>query len=166
MVRLAKSIILLLAISRVITGAQLASFQAGAGGWQLGTIAVGDIAGDAQMEIVVPYRDDDTGEWKLDAFDWRGNHLAGFPYNAAGSPINVSPTLYDIDGDGKMEIFFTAGPTIVALKGNGVDEKGDIVSDGGVSTITIADLRTGTYTFYCSVPGHEQAGMKGTLTVS
>jgi hypothetical protein len=119
MVRLAKSVILLLAILRVIAGAQLASFQAGVGGWQLGTIAVGDITGDAQLEIVVPYRDDNTGEWKLDAYDWRGNHLAGFPYNAAGSPINVSPTLYDIDGDGKMEIFFTAGPTIVALKGNG-----------------------------------------------
>jgi plastocyanin len=54
----------------------------------------------------------------------------------------------------------------IALKGNGVDETGDIVESGGVSTIDIADLKAGTYTFYCSVPGHEAAGMKGTLTVS
>jgi uncharacterized cupredoxin-like copper-binding protein len=33
-----------------------------------------------------------------------------------------------------------------------------------VSTFT-ADLKAGTYIFYCQVPGHEQAGMKGTLTV-
>jgi len=54
----------------------------------------------------------------------------------------------------------------IALKGGGVDEKGEVVQDGGVSTIDIADLKPGTYTYYCSVPGHEQAGMKGTLTVS
>ena len=36
--------------------------------------------------------------------------------------------------------------------------------NGGTKALTL-DLPAGTYTFYCSVPGHEQAGMKGTLTV-
>jgi uncharacterized cupredoxin-like copper-binding protein len=53
----------------------------------------------------------------------------------------------------------------ISIKGNGVDEQGNQVSSGGVSTVTV-DLKPGTYTFYCSVPGHEAAGMKGTLTVS
>ena len=35
---------------------------------------------------------------------------------------------------------------------------------GGSRTLTL-DLAPGTYTFYCSVPGHELAGMKGVLTV-
>ncbi len=53
----------------------------------------------------------------------------------------------------------------ISIQGNGVDEHGNLVSGGGVSTVT-ANLKPGTYTFFCSVPGHEQAGMKGTLTVS
>ena len=35
---------------------------------------------------------------------------------------------------------------------------------GGTKTLSLT-LPPGSYTFYCSVPGHEQAGMKGTLTV-
>ena len=74
--------------------------------------------GDARLEIVVPYRDED-GLWHLDAFDDRGNRLSGFPYDAFYDPINVSPTLYDLHGDGKSEILITRGANIVALKGNG-----------------------------------------------
>ena len=36
---------------------------------------------------------------------------------------------------------------------------------GGSKTFTV-NLKPGKYTFYCSVPGHRQAGMQGTLTVS
>jgi len=53
----------------------------------------------------------------------------------------------------------------ISIKGNGVDVTGNQVSNGGTSTVT-ANLKAGTYEFFCSVPGHEQAGMKGTLTVT
>jgi uncharacterized cupredoxin-like copper-binding protein len=35
---------------------------------------------------------------------------------------------------------------------------------GGTKTLTVT-LKPGTYQFYCTVPGHRQAGMQGTLTV-
>jgi plastocyanin len=51
----------------------------------------------------------------------------------------------------------------VSIKG-GVSAKGKIVGQGGKSVVT-ATLKAGKYTFYCSVDGHEAAGMAGTLTV-
>jgi plastocyanin len=53
----------------------------------------------------------------------------------------------------------------VAIEGNGVDVKGNVVSTGGTSTVS-AKLKPGTYAFLCTVDGHADAGMKGTLTVS
>jgi plastocyanin len=55
-------------------------------------------------------------------------------------------------------------PHDIAITGGGVQQVGPIVSNGGTSKVT-ATLKPGSYTFYCSVDGHEAAGMKGTLTV-
>jgi uncharacterized cupredoxin-like copper-binding protein len=53
----------------------------------------------------------------------------------------------------------------IAVEGNGVDSDGPTVAPGNTSSVTVT-LKKGTYVYYCPVPGHKQAGMKGTLTVS
>jgi len=42
----------------------------------------------------------------------------------------------------------------------------DLVSAGDSFVFTVDSIAAGTYTFFCSQPGHEASGMKGTLTVS
>ena len=54
-------------------------------------------------------------------------------------------------------------PHSIALAVTGIPP-GPVVGHGGVSEV-VANLSPGTYTFYCTVPGHREAGMTGTLTV-
>jgi plastocyanin len=54
----------------------------------------------------------------------------------------------------------------VAIEGHGLDKDGKTVGKGGTSRVTVTIKKKGTYTFYCPVDGHEDAGMKGKLIVS
>lgn len=42
---------------------------------------------------------------------------------------------------------------------------GTSLLDPGSSEDVVVNLAAGTYVYYCSVPGHREAGMMGTLTV-
>src|SRR3954454_12670566 len=55
-------------------------------------------------------------------------------------------------------------PHNIAIEGNGLNEKGPVVQDGKVSSVKVT-LKVGTYTYFCSVPGHREAGMQGKITV-
>ncbi|HWP33020.1 MAG TPA: plastocyanin/azurin family copper-binding protein, partial [Solirubrobacterales bacterium] len=69
---------------------------------------------------------------------------------------------------GNVTIEFTnpqALPHDVKIEDSSGTEVGgtDTITEGSNSaTVT---LKAGSYTFYCSVPGHREAGMEGTLTV-
>ncbi|MCB0975919.1 MAG: cupredoxin domain-containing protein [Acidimicrobiales bacterium] len=45
------------------------------------------------------------------------------------------------------------------------DTKSSLVAPGKETTFDLEGLKPGTYTWHCTVPGHEAAGMKGEVTV-
>jgi uncharacterized cupredoxin-like copper-binding protein len=55
-------------------------------------------------------------------------------------------------------------PHAIALRVDGKATTGPTVNQGETSEISV-DLQAGEYEFFCPVGGHEQGGMKGTLTV-
>jgi uncharacterized cupredoxin-like copper-binding protein len=69
---------------------------------------------------------------------------------AADTDVTVT-----ITNDGALQHDFTIDELDVAS---------DLFDGGSSGTVTI-NAPAGTYEFYCSVPGHKEAGMIGTLTV-
>ena len=78
-------------------------------------------------------------------------------FDRSSLEAQAGPVTIDMKNDSPV-------PHDVSIEGGGVDERGKEVADGGTSTVT-ADLMASSYTFYCSVPGHREAGMEGKLTV-
>lgn len=67
-----------------------------------------------------------------------------------GAPLNIT-----VRNDGKAFHDFTIDELDLMID----VEAGDTVTAG------LPDVEPGTYDFYCSVPGHAQAGMTGTLVI-
>jgi len=108
--------------------------------------------------------------------------LAGLP-KTANKTVKASGGKVTLDADPSGATAFSAGKAIapagvlqlimknpattqhnIAVEGNGIDEKGRVVGKGQTSMVK-ATLKPGKYTFLCTVPGHAEGGMKGTLTV-
>lgn len=98
---------------------------------------------------------------------------AGGIANAGGSAITVTAKEFSFD---PKELKLEAGQaTAIVIKNAGAVEH-DITLDAPAFKVSALPTKTGqaeltipapgTYTFYCSVPGHRVAGMEGTVTVS
>ena len=123
---------------------------------------VEDKAGEAKDEV-----EDKAGEAKDEAEGGTaGASTLDFEADPSGSLAFTSDEA--TSKAGKVTVNFTNSSPIphnVDIE----DESGEDVAETEVlsegSDSTTANLKPGTYTFYCAVPGHREAGMEGTLTV-
>jgi len=70
--------------------------------------------------------------------------------------LKAGPITFEAKNDGRI-------PHDLAIKQTG--DKTKLIQPGGSAELKVT-LKPGTYELYCSVPGHEAAGMKQNITVS
>ena len=82
--------------------------------------------------------------------------------------FSLDPADLTVQGPVALEVS-NEGPTVhnVSIRdgsGTFVDATADLKT-GEADTLTVT-IPAGTYTLYCSLPGHESLGIKGTLTIT
>lgn len=99
-----------------------------------------------------------------------GQPGGGQPGGTTGSAVNVSEKEWGIEIAGDVR----SGSVTFAVKNNGAVEHNFVIKetgqriDGlqpGQTKELAANLTPGTYTIICDIAGHEEAGMKTTVTV-
>ena len=96
---------------------------------------------------------------------------------APSGSITVTMTEFKFDPasvsapSGKVVFFLVnAGTTqhdlVIRDASNNKVTGSELVSAGDSVVFTVDKIGAGTYTYFCSQPGHEASGMKGTLTVT
>jgi plastocyanin len=88
---------------------------------------------------------------------------------AADSGLAFSEDLMTAKAGKNVALHFS-NPQPIAHDADIEDSSGQVVADtevitDGEDSATIANLKPGKYVFFCSVPGHREGGMEGTLTV-
>jgi plastocyanin len=76
----------------------------------------------------------------------------------SGASLKAGTYEFEAENDGKVD-------HDLAIAGPGVDKKTPVFGAGKTESLEVT-LEAGTYDFYCSVPGHKQAGMDLKVTVS
>jgi uncharacterized cupredoxin-like copper-binding protein len=81
---------------------------------------------------------------------------AEFKITLASTDLKAGEITFEVKNDGKI-------PHDLAIKGTA--DKTDLIPAGGTAELKVT-LKAGKYELYCTVPGHEAAGMKLNITVS
>jgi len=116
-------------------------------GYVRGSVSVGDIDGDSDVEIVVG-----TNNGKVYGYDTDGEILAGWPIQT-DAEVFSSPTLADLDGDGDIEVVVSGMDGMVYIW----DTAGSYSDGDGIEwgTFRHDNRRTGYYNYGLEVGVHD-----------
>ena len=81
---------------------------------------------------------------------------AEFKITVGSTDLKAGEITFEVKNDGKI-------PHDLAIKGT--SDKTELIPAGGTAELKVT-LKAGKYELYCTVPGHEAAGMKLNITVS
>lgn len=86
--------------------------------------------------------------------------------NVSGTEFAFSPSTITVNkGDTVKIVFANKGIYPHNWTVDGLNVKTSTVSPGQTTDVTFIANKTGTFQYYCSVPGHKDQGMVGQLTV-
>ena len=77
----------------------------------------------------------------------------------------ITPKTIEVPQGSTLKVM-NGGTMVHNLEIKGSTLKTEDVASGGTANLKLGSLAPGTYTMFCAIPGHEGAGMKGTLTVA
>ncbi len=93
--------------------------------------------------------------------------------SGGGQTVKIGESEYKLDPSdatvkaGSVTLDVTNDGTIthnLQIEGNGVEETTDSLAPGDTGELTV-DLKPGSYEMYCTIDGHKDLGMEGTVTV-
>jgi plastocyanin len=139
----------------------------------------------ASVALVACGGDDDNGTTTTATSGGAGNGAATGGAAAGGGKATTGGETIRLEADPDGQLAYTTD-TLSARAGNvtiAFDNPASITHDVSVedsggndlgtsdliaqdtTSLVLKNVRPGSYTFYCTVPGHKDAGMEGTLTV-
>lgn len=84
-----------------------------------------------------------------------------------GSDFKFNPAQISFQAGEKVKLIFkNTGEARHDFVIEGLNTRTKLIVPGTSDTVEFIAPDTGTYTFYCSVPGHRQAGMEGKLVTN
>lgn len=86
--------------------------------------------------------------------------------NVSGSEFSFSPASINVKAGERVKITFRnigQAPHNLVLEGLGITTK--TIGGGQTDVVEFTAPAAGTYSFFCSIPGHRSAGMEGSLKI-
>jgi plastocyanin len=122
------------------------------------TACGGSATADDELAMRAPSDRSQPPDGATSSETWVNVVVTDFAYTLDVAEASAGTITFLVENNGGM-------PHDFAIEGNGGQQKTAMIEPGQTASLTV-DLKPGTYTYLCTVPGHVLLGMKGIFMVT